>query len=128
MIVAGRLPIFTITFAAVYAVVYVVAVEQNYALFTYHPALSEFELFVAAPKAGPAMYWYGWMATSAIVAFAVGVILSFVPAAITKFFRSSWSWVIPMTVMLVFGYLLRDFFIPKDVAPPAVQQPRGDVE
>ena len=57
-------PAFAIVFAVVFAVVYVIAVEENYALFTYHPAIGEFGAGVQQPKDGPAMYWYGWLATS----------------------------------------------------------------
>ena len=47
---------FAIVFPVVYAIAYVIAVENNYALFTYHPALEEFGFLVERPKDGPAMY------------------------------------------------------------------------
>ena len=130
MIAPQRLPLFATLFAAVYAVVYVVAVENNYALFTYHPVLNQFAFLVEAPKTGPAMYWYGWMATAGIAAFVVGVIASVVPEGVMKFLWSSWSWVVPLTVMLVVSYLLRDFFIPRAHIgqTPAVEQPRSEAE
>ena len=63
-------PVFAIVFAVAYAVAYAISVHNNYALFTYHPALNEFGVGVQKPKDGPAMYWYGWLATAGIVAFA----------------------------------------------------------
>ena len=104
-------PVFAIVFAVVYAVAYVIAVEQNYALFTYHPAIEEFGFLVEPPREGPAMYWYGWMATSGIVALAAGLIACSIPERLTQRLWSGWSWTIPLGVMLVFGYILRGYFL-----------------
>jgi hypothetical protein len=103
--------IFAITFAVVYAVAYVIAVEKNYALFTYHPALQEFGFLVQPPRDGPAMYWYGWIATSGIAAFAASLIACAVPEGMTKRLWSGWSWAIPVAVMIVFSYLLKGYFL-----------------
>jgi hypothetical protein len=103
-------PLFAIGFAVAYAILYVLSVEYNWALFTYHPALEEFGLFVEKPQEGPAMYWYGWLATSAVGAFAIAGTLAFLPAGWTKRIWSGWSWAVPLVVMVVFGYLLRGFF------------------
>jgi hypothetical protein len=53
-------------FSAEFVVFYALAVEFNLALFTYHPQLKQFAFLVEPPKAGPAMYWYGWITTSAL--------------------------------------------------------------
>ena len=83
MTTSRSFPVFTIVFAVVYAVAYVIAVEQNYALFTYHPAIEEFGFLVERPREGPAMYWYGWMATAGIIALVAGVIACLVPEQMT---------------------------------------------
>ena len=106
-----RFPVFAIVFAVVYTVAYLIAMEKNYALFTYHPALEEFGLLVERPKEGPAMYWYGWMATAGIVALVAGLVACFVPERVTKRLWSGWSWAVPVAVMFVLGYLLRGYFI-----------------
>ena len=111
MNITRSVPIFVLVFAVVYAVAYVIAVEKNYALFTYHPALEQFGFLVERPREGPAMYWYGWMATSAIAALLAGLIACFIPDRLTKRLWSGWSWAIPLGVMSVFGYLLRGYFI-----------------
>src|SRR6185503_18696130 len=64
--------VFAIVFAVVYALAYVVAVEANYALFTYHPALKEWGAGVQKARDGPAMYWFGWLVTSALAAAGAG--------------------------------------------------------
>lgn len=103
--------VFVIVFAVAYPILYVVAVMKNYALFTYHPALEEFGLWVERPKDGPAMYWYGWLATSALGAAAAGFAASFIPERLANRLWSGWSWTVPLGVILVFGYLLRGYFV-----------------
>jgi hypothetical protein len=66
-------------FSTVFAVLYLVVATFNYALFTYHPILHELDLMVQPAKAGPAMYWYGWITTAAIGAIAVAAVAAFVP-------------------------------------------------
>jgi hypothetical protein len=99
-----------IVFAVVYAVAYAIAVENNFALFTYHPALGEFDLLVEPPRDGPAMYWYGWMATAGIVAFGAALISRLIPERATQRLWSGWSWAVPIAVMVFFSYLLSGFF------------------
>jgi hypothetical protein len=59
---------------------------------------------------GPVMFWYGWMATSAIVATLAGLVAAVLPASIAQRVWPGWAWVIPAAVMIVFCYLLRNFF------------------
>jgi hypothetical protein len=111
MITARSLPTFVVTFAVAYAIFYVVSVEYNLALFTYHPALEEFGFLVEQAKDGPAMYWYGWMATSAISAFVLAALASWLPEGWAKRLWPGWSWAAPVSVMFVFVYILRRFFL-----------------
>jgi hypothetical protein len=92
--------------------VYVISVWKNYALFTYHPATNEIAWGVEKPKEGvPAMYWYGWLATSGIVAGAVALAACWLPQGLTRRLWSGWSWAAPVAVMVVFCYLLRGYFL-----------------
>jgi uncharacterized membrane protein YgdD (TMEM256/DUF423 family) len=104
-------PVFATVFAVAYAVVYVIAVEKNLALLTYHPAINEFGLGVQKAKDGPAMYWYGWMATAGIAAFVAGLVACALPERLTQRLWSGWSWVVPLGAMVFFGYLLRAYFL-----------------
>ena len=102
-------PVFAIVFAVVYVAVYTLAVWKNYALFTYHPAIYEWGFGVQKAKDGPAMYWYGWLATSVIVALVAGLLASLVPAA-----RRLWpglAWLVPLGAILFFAWLLRGYFL-----------------
>ena len=103
--------IFAIVFAMVFALVYVVAVEQNYALFTYHPITYSLGWGVQAPADGPAMYWFGWMATAALAGGGAGLVAGLLPAALTRFLRPALAWLVPLGVLVAFVILLRDYFL-----------------
>jgi len=104
-------PVFSVVFAAVFSVAYIVAAEANYPLFTYHPAIGEFGLGFQKPKDGPAMLWYGWIATATIVAFVAGVLACWLPESLTRRLWSGWAWVAPLAVMAAFPWFLKEFFL-----------------
>jgi|SRR5450432_3176779 len=108
---SARFPIFVVTFASAYAIIYVFAVEQNWALFSYHPATGTFGLLTARAPAGPTMFWYGWMLTAALGAAVVGAIVSFVPEGLAKRIWPGLSWFVPVCVMGVFSYMMRGYFL-----------------
>ena len=99
------LPVFSIAFIVFYAF----AVDYNLALFTYHPQLHQFAFLVEAPKAGPAMYWYGWIVSSALVAAAVALLSLIVPAKPQLW--SGFVWLVPIGVISFFVYLLQGYFL-----------------
>lgn len=105
MRIERTLPVFT----AAFAVIYLTAVEKNLALFTYHPRIGEWGLWAEPPRSGPAMYWYGWLATSFIGAAAI----SLASLPLTARYRApGWiGWGIPLVVMGAFVYFLRVFFL-----------------
>ncbi|MFM9972100.1 MAG: hypothetical protein ACKVQK_27275 [Burkholderiales bacterium] len=106
----ARSPAFPMAFALAFAIAYVIAVENNLALFTYHPAIGEWGLGVEASRDGPAMYWYGWLASSSIAAWLVGLAARFLPRP-AKTYWSGWVWVIPLLTMLMFVWILRGYFL-----------------
>ena len=111
MIRSRAVTVFVIVFAVVYPIAYLIAVQKNYALFTYHPAMNQFGVGVEKPQTGPAMYWYGWLATAGMVAFAAGLVAASLPERWTKGLRSGWSWLVPLCAMFAFAYLLRNYFL-----------------
>ena len=108
---SSRAAVFGIVFAVVYALAYLVAVEKNWALVTYHPQLAEFGFGVQKAKDGPAMYWYGWLATAGIIAGAAGSLAALLPERATRFLGPALTWVVPLCAMLAFGWMLRGFFL-----------------
>jgi hypothetical protein len=107
-----RLRAFVIAFAAVYAAAYYVALYYNWPLFSYGPAVGEWTLFNHAASDGPTMYWYGWIATSAIVAAIAGGIVA---AALSENLRvrlwSGFAWLLPLCAIVAIAYLLKGYFL-----------------
>ena len=100
-----------IVFAVVYTIAYVIAVWKNYAVFTYHPVPGTVVWGVEKPIDGPAMYWYGWITTAAIVASIACLLAYVVPERLSSRVWSGWSWVAPTGVLVFFGYLLSGYFL-----------------
>jgi hypothetical protein len=104
---ARAFPVFSIAFVVIYAF----AVDYNLALFTYHPQLRQFAFLVEAPKAGPAMYWYGWIVTSALGAAVVAVLALALPRSWVERIWSGWTWLVPVAVIIFFVNLLKGYFL-----------------
>jgi hypothetical protein len=105
-----RFRVFAITFAAVYAVAYYVVLRNNWPLFSYGPAVGEWTLFNHAASDGPTMYWYGWIATSAITAAVLGLIAAFLPEGFGRRLWSCPAWAVPACMMAAIIYLLGGYF------------------
>jgi hypothetical protein len=106
----GAFPVFAITFAAAYSIIYVLAVEYNWALFTYAPATGNFGPLLTPATAGPTMYWYGWIATAAIGGAVVAAIAAVLPAGVARRIPPLVSWAVPIAMLLVIAFLLRGYF------------------
>jgi hypothetical protein len=76
---SDKIPVFALVFGIAYAVIYVICTELNLPLLTYNPAIVEVGILWQPLKSGPAMYWYGWMLTSALGALAVAFIAIAIP-------------------------------------------------
>jgi hypothetical protein len=104
-----RFPIFAVTFAAVYAAVYYFAVDYNWALFSYGPAVGQWTLLTHPAVAGPTMYWYGWIATSALAGAIAGLFACLLPENIGKRIWSGFAWLVPLCSIAAIGYLLSGY-------------------
>ncbi|MBN8965494.1 MAG: hypothetical protein J0H89_08980 [Rhizobiales bacterium] len=111
MIASHRFGVFAITFAVAYAIIYVIATEVNLALFTYHSALGEFGFGPNKPRNGPAMYWFGWIATSTICALVVGAIVAYLPDSVTRRLSPTLAWVAPLgAIVVTAGLMIKMYF------------------
>ena len=67
--------------------------------------------FAAAIKdQGPAMYWYGWIATTLISAAVLGALATFLPENVTKKIPLSLTWITALAAVTVLIYALRFFW------------------
>jgi hypothetical protein len=107
MTISRVFPVFSIAFA----VIYIASVWYNLALFTYHPEPDLWGPLVQPPKQGPAMYWYGWLATAALGAAALAALALVLPAKPLERAASVLVWLVPIAMIGVISYILRGYFL-----------------
>jgi hypothetical protein len=106
---SNRYGLFSITFGVVFAVIYLFVMSKGWQLFTYYPTKGTWLLFNQPPIAGAkdAMKWYGYVATSGVVALVAGLIVCVIPEKIlAKVWWSGLVWLVPLLAMVVVGYLV----------------------
>ncbi len=96
-------------FSAAFAAIYIVSVELNWALFTYHPKIKQWGWLVEPARGGPPMYWYGWLVTSTLGACAASVIAW--PMLRNRPTQYWLGWTVPLLVMISVCYFFHDFFL-----------------
>jgi hypothetical protein len=103
---------FAIVFGFATAALYVICDMMNWPLFTYHPATNQMDLFYAPPRRGegPAMYWYGWTATSMLGAAMLGVLATFLPAHVAGKIPLALVWIVPLLAIPLLFYSLMPFW------------------
>src|SRR5258706_4921614 len=65
---SSRSGVFALMFSICFAIFYVVCEMRGYPMFTFHPGIDRIDPGFVPPRRdeGPAMYWYGWIAPSAL--------------------------------------------------------------
>jgi hypothetical protein len=113
---------FAFAYGTSFAVLYVIALKWDLALFTVFPSLgivlpgTHHAQDVVAPAMGflaPAMYWYGWTATAALGALFFGLIAAALPERRVRRFWSECSWMAPVAAvaaMIACVYLTLPWF------------------
>lgn len=96
-------PWFTLVFSAAYAVVFVLDLP----LFLYYPLEREFRVAEDAAMTGPAMHWYGLLATAGLVALLAAWLL---PGRWLSPRARGLAWLAPVACMAVIAWGLRPFF------------------
>jgi hypothetical protein len=95
------LPWFTFVFSLSYIFIF----ARDLPLFLYYPLIKEFHLS-AVSGAGPAMKWYGLLASTGIVSLIAAMVLRdrWIPAVLQQKF-----WLAPFVAMLAVAWQLRFF-------------------
>ena len=103
---------FAIVFAIVTPILYVLCEMRNWPLFTYHPGTNRLDLFFApaVKDEGPAMYWYGWTATTLLGAAALGLLAAKLPESAARKLPLWLVWVLPLAAVPILFYALRFFW------------------
>jgi hypothetical protein len=103
---------FVIVFAIATPILYVASELGNLPLFTYHPGTNRVDLGWAAARAneGPAMYWYGWIATTLIGAGVLGLLATLVPRRVSDKIPLFLTWLLPLLALPILVYTLMPFW------------------
>jgi hypothetical protein len=93
-------------------VIYLLCLQMNWPLFTFHAATNRFAWGWEAGRSGegPAMYWYGWTAMSLIAGAIVSALVSLLPESITKRIPLILVWLLPILAIPYLIYDLRQWW------------------
>jgi hypothetical protein len=97
-------------FSAIYAVLYVIAMYFNIAMFVYYPQTREWHWHEVPGPRVPAIFWYGWIANAAIGAAIVAVLLAYVPV-LQRRVAAIGAWSVPLAAILTVLFIIRGWFI-----------------
>jgi len=109
---SARFKTFAIVFSLTAPVVYVLSELLSLPLFTYHPATNRFDLGWAPGRSGegPAMYWYGWVATMLIACTVLGWLGTLLPEGVTKKLPLALIWILPIVALVPLAWALMPFW------------------
>jgi hypothetical protein len=107
---SNRFGLFAITFGVVFSIFYLFVMNYGWQLFTYYPKVGQLT-FLNHPPSGPSpggpMKWYGYVATSGVVAFVVGLLICVIPEKVlAKFWWAGLIWLVPILATVVLLYLI----------------------
>jgi hypothetical protein len=98
---------FVVTYAIAGTLIYLLCLQMNWPLFTFHPATNRIVWGWEASRSGegPAMYWYGWTATSLLAGAILGFLATLLPESVTRKIPLILVWLLPI---LSIPYLIWD--------------------
>jgi hypothetical protein len=97
-----------VTFTVVYCISYIAVLALDAPLFRYYPAVKQFAWeWQLLEGVGPAMAWYGLMASAALVALGAATVVPSQPIAARL---RNYLWCVPLAAVLGCVFLMRQFF------------------
>jgi hypothetical protein len=96
-------------FAIAFAVIYAPTMNYNWSLATYHPVQGIWQWGAAPPLGGgsPAMYWFGFVFTSALGALVVTAIAALIPDSVMEREPGrNLAWIVPVCAIIYIAYIL----------------------
>lgn len=109
---SSRFGTFALVFSVSFAILYVVCEMGSFPMFTYHPGTDRIDPGFAPPRRdeGPAMYWYGWIATATLGASLLGLLATLLPEKIRGNIPWALAWITPVVLLPVVIYSLRFYW------------------
>jgi hypothetical protein len=107
-----KLRTFAVVYGISFALVYLVAEQKNWPLFTFFPATNRVDFLWVASRSGegPAMYWYGWTALALSGAFLVGLAATVFPERVVRRIPLFLLWLLPTLAFIPLIYSLMPFW------------------
>jgi hypothetical protein len=109
---SSRIGTFSLVFGICFAILYVVCDMGAFPMFTYHPGPDRFDFGFTPPRRdeGPAMYWYGWIAKSALGASLLGLLAAVLPEKVRGKIPLALAWIAPVVLLPVLIYSLKFYW------------------
>lgn len=110
--ITSRWSSFALVFGVSFAILYTICDMAALPLFTYHPGTDRIDagFAKARPDEGPAMYWYGWIASSALGATVLGALAALLPASLRQKIPPALAWIVPVVLLPVLLYSLKFYW------------------
>jgi hypothetical protein len=107
-----RFRTFAVTYAVAGTLIYLLCLHMNWPLFTFHPATNRFAWGWEAARSGegPAMYWYGWTATTLVAGAVVAFLATLLPESTAKKIPLILVWLLPLLAIPYLIYDLRQWW------------------
>ena len=107
-----RFKTFALVFAIAFPLWYIASDMARLPMFTYHPGpdLFEWGWVKARRDEGPAMYWYGWLATSALGSTVLGGLACLLPQKLTQRIPLALAWLVPLLLTPLLVYSLKFYW------------------
>ena len=103
----GRSPALQV-FSMLSGVAYTACFYYNWPLFRYYPAVEQFTLGPLGPDAGPAILWYGWLATAFLGSALVALV---VPRRAAEKLSPRFVWIAAAVVLIGITIYEKSWFI-----------------
>ena len=109
---SSRAGAIALAFGVGFALLYVICDLAALPMFTYHPGTDRIDWGFTPPRPdeGPAMYWYGWIANSALGASIFGALAALLPEAARRRMPSALAWAIPLVLLPLLLYSLKFYW------------------
>ena len=109
---SSRFGAFALVYGICFAILYVICDMAALPLFTYHPGTDriDFGHTPARRDEGPAMYWYGWLASSALGASLFGLLAALLPEKVRGKIPLALAWIVPVVLLPVLIYSLKFYW------------------
>ena len=107
-----RFRTFALVFGIFFGIFYVICDMAALPMFTYHPGTDRIDLGFARARRdeGPAMYWYGWIASSALGASLLGFAATLLPERVRGKIPLALAWIVPVALLPFLIYSLKFYW------------------